>query len=76
MVNHSLFKLVLFLCAGVVAMNAHALSLNEVRGFGRKKPLLHFCFLMGMLGIAGIPGFSGYAANPFCMRGSWNTSTS
>ena len=69
MVNHSLFKLVLFLCAGVVAMNAHALSLNEVRGFGRKKPLLHFCFLMGMLGIAGIPGFSGYASKSLLHEG-------
>ena len=69
MVNHSLFKLVLFLCAGVVAMNAHALSLNEVRGFGRKKPLLHFCYLMGMLGIAGIPGFSGYASKSLLHEG-------
>ena len=69
MVNHSLFKLVLFLCAGVVAMNAHALSLNEVRGFGRKKPLLHFCFLMGMLGIAGIPGLSGYASKSLLHEG-------
>lgn len=69
MVNHSLFKLVLFLCAGVVAMNAHALSLNDVRGYGRKKPLLHFCFLMGMLGIAGVPGFSGYASKSLLHEG-------
>lgn len=60
MVNHSLFKLVLFLCAGTVFMNLHQLDLNEIRGFGRKKPLLAFCFLMGALGISGIPGWSGY----------------
>ena len=35
MVNHSLFKLVLFLCAGVVFMNLHQLELNDIRGFGR-----------------------------------------
>lgn len=69
MVNHSLFKLVLFLCAGVVAMNAHALSLNEVRGFGRKKPVLHFCYLMAMLGIAGIPGWSGYISKSLLHEG-------
>lgn len=60
MVNHSLFKLVLFLCAGAVFMNLHQLDLNDVRGFGRKKPALCFCFLMGTLGISGIPLWSGY----------------
>ncbi len=60
MVNHSLIKLVLFMAAGVVFMNSHMLNLNEIRGFGRKKPLLHFIFLMGALGIGGIPLWNGY----------------
>ena len=60
MVNHSLIKLVLFMAAGVVFMNIHMLNLNEIRGFGRKKPLLHFIFLMGALGIGGIPLWNGY----------------
>jgi hydrogenase-4 component B len=34
--------------------------LNEIRGFGRKKPLLAGCFLAGALAIGGIPGFGGY----------------
>ena len=41
-------------------MNLHALDLNEIRGFGRKKPLLKGIFLMGALGIGGIPLFNGY----------------
>lgn len=60
MVNHSIFKLVLFLCAGVVYMNLHQLDLNQIRGFGRKKPALLAAFLSGALGIGGIPLFSGY----------------
>lgn len=62
MVNHSLIKLVLFLCAGVVFMNLHQLNLNEIRGYGRKKPALCFCFLMGALGIGGIPLWNGYVS--------------
>ncbi len=62
MVNHSLIKLVLFMAAGVVFMNIHKLDLNEIRGFGRKKPLLHFIFLMGALGIGGIPFWNGYVS--------------
>ncbi len=62
MVNHSLIKLVLFMAAGVVFMNVHKLDLNEIRGFGRKKPLLHYIFLMGVLGIGGIPLWNGYVS--------------
>ncbi|MDE5932555.1 MAG: complex I subunit 5 family protein, partial [Lachnospiraceae bacterium] len=60
MVNQSLLTLVLFMAAGVVFMNAHALELNEIRGFGRKKPLLKMIFLTGALAIGGIPLFGGY----------------
>lgn len=60
MVNHSMFKLILFLVAAVIFMNTHKLNLNEIRGFGRKKPALKFIYLMGTLGIGGFPGWSGY----------------
>ena len=60
MVNHSLIKLALFMAAGVVFMNVHKLNLNEIQGFGRKKPLLNYIFLMGALGIGGIPLWNGY----------------
>lgn len=60
MVNHSLIKLVLFMAAGVIFMNTHALNFNEIRGFGRKKPLLKAIFLTGALAIGGIPFFGGY----------------
>ncbi len=62
MINHSLIKLVLFLCAGAVYMNLHQLELNDIRGFGRKKPALCFCFVMGALGIGGIPLWNGYVS--------------
>ena len=62
MVNHSLFKLILFLVAAVIYQNTHKLDLNEIRGFGKNKPGLMFCYLMGALGIGGIPGWSGYVS--------------
>ena len=60
MVNHSLIKLCLFLAAGTVYMNLHQLNLNDIRGFGRGKRILHFAFLMGALGISGVPLWNGY----------------
>ncbi|MCH5275002.1 MAG: NADH dehydrogenase [Lachnospiraceae bacterium] len=69
MVNHSLIKLVLFCAAGVVFMNLHQLNLNEIRGFGRKKPLLHAIFLAGALGIAGVPLFNAYVSKSLLHEG-------
>ena len=62
MVNHSLIKLVLFMCAGVIYMNLHELDLNRIRGFGKGKPLLMCAFIIGGLSISGVPGFSGYVS--------------
>ena len=62
MLNHSLFKLVLFLTAGAICMKTHKQNLNDIRGFGRGKPLLAVLFLCGGLGISGIPLFSGYVS--------------
>lgn len=60
MVNHSVIKLVLFLCAGVVYQNLHCCGLNDIRGFGKDKPLLKACFALGGLSLMGVPLFSGY----------------
>ena len=40
MVNHSMIKLVLFMAAGVIFMNTHALGSERDPGYGRNKPLL------------------------------------
>lgn len=60
MLNHALIKLTLFVAAGVVYFNVHSLDFNDIRGFGKNKPLFLVAFLCGACSIAGIPGFSGY----------------
>lgn len=69
MVNHSLFKLVLFMCAGVVFMNAHTLDLNRLKGFGRGKPVLQIAFFLAAAGIAGVPGLNGYLSKTLLHEG-------
>lgn len=69
MINHSMIKLVLFLAAGVIFRNIRKLNLNEIRGFGRGKPLLQFVFLMGALGIGGLPLWNGYLSKTLLHEG-------
>ena len=70
MLNHSLIKLCLFLCAGAVHMNLHQLKLSDVRGFGRGKPILRVAFLAGALSIAGVPfAGSGYLSKSLLHEG-------
>ena len=69
MVNHSLLKLVLFMCAGTVVMNIHALDLNAVRGYGRNKLPLKIAFLLGAVGIGGVPLFNGYVSKTMLHEG-------
>ena len=69
MLNHSLVKLCLFLCAGYVYMLNGSLSLNDIKGSGRSYPLLNICFLIGALSISGVPFFSGYPSKTLMHEG-------
>lgn len=60
MINHSIVKLILFMIAGIVFINAGSFDLNKVRGFGRKKPFLMVTFTMAAAGVGGIPLLNGY----------------
>ncbi|MBE6888150.1 MAG: sodium:proton antiporter [Ruminococcaceae bacterium] len=60
MINHTMIKLVLFTCAGIVYQNTHSLNLNEIQGFGKGKKVLTLCFGTAALGIMGVPFFNGY----------------
>lgn len=59
-VNHGLFKVLLFMVTGVIYMILDELSINKIRGFGKHKNLLKVLFIIGMLGVIGMPGFNGF----------------
>lgn len=62
MVNHSLIKLVLFVLVGVVFANVKKYNLNNIRGFGRNKPVFLITFSVAALGVGGMPFFNGYVS--------------
>ena len=62
MVNHTLFKLALFFLAGVVVSKLGSGKLDDIRGYGKGKPLFRVCFALSGLGIAGVPLLNGYVS--------------
>lgn len=62
LLNHGLFKGLLFLCAGSVVHITGQTELSEMGGLWRRLPVAAFGFTIGVLAIAGIPPFNGYSS--------------
>ncbi|MEW5784350.1 MAG: proton-conducting transporter membrane subunit [Bacillota bacterium] len=60
--NHALFKSLLFLAAGVFAFQLGELNMSNLGGLWRRMPFTTVATLVGSLGIVGIPLFNGYAS--------------
>lgn len=59
-INHAVFKVLLFFIAGLIYMVLHELSVNVIKGFGKHTKVLKGAFIIAMCAITGVPGFSGY----------------
>jgi hydrogenase-4 component B len=62
MINHSVYKSLLFLGAGVVDNCAGTRDLNKLGGLIRKMPWTAGTFLVGALAISAMPPFSGFVS--------------
>lgn len=61
-INHAIFKILLFLIAGIIYIKLHELDIDKIKGFGRKNTPLKILFLIGMFGIIAMPGFNGFVS--------------
>ncbi len=57
--NHGLFKALLFLTAGAIAKEYGTKDINKIRGALRRMPVVAGAALLAILGIIGTPFFSG-----------------
>ena len=60
--NHSIIKMVLFPAAGIIHLTTESFDLNDIRGFGKGKPLLAVIMGVPMLSLAGLPLLNGYVS--------------
>ncbi|MCD6533847.1 MAG: hydrogenase [Deltaproteobacteria bacterium] len=58
--NHSLFKSLLFMGAGAVIQQTGTAMIDRLGGLLKKMPLTGKCFLVGSISISGLPPFNGF----------------
>ena len=61
-VNHALFKGLLFLGAGAVAHGAHTREIDHLGGLLKRMPWTGTAFLVGAAAICGLPPFNGFVS--------------
>ena len=59
-INHALFKSLLFMVAGVIYYHTKELDMYKLGGLWKKLPITTLVFLVAAMGISGIPLFNGY----------------
>ncbi|MGB2783460.1 MAG: proton-conducting transporter membrane subunit [Atribacterota bacterium] len=62
LVNHAIFKGLLFLCMGAVAYSTGTRKLDNLGGLWKRMPITTFTCIIAAVAISGIPPFNGFAS--------------
>jgi multicomponent Na+:H+ antiporter subunit D len=62
LLNHALFKALMFLVAGAIVHATGLGKLSELGGLWRRRPVLAVMFVVAVMSIAGIPPLNGYVS--------------
>jgi hydrogenase-4 component B len=62
LVNHAIFKGLLFLCAGSVYKATGTRNMEKLGGLIKKMPQTAFCFLLGAMAISALPPLNGFVS--------------
>lgn len=60
LLSHSIFKALLFLCAGSIIHSVGTRDMRLMGGLFKKTPVVGTAFLIGAAALVGIPGFNGF----------------
>jgi multicomponent Na+:H+ antiporter subunit D len=62
LIDHALFKTLLFLCAGSIVHATGLTKLSQMGGLARHRPVTTIAFVIGAAAIAGLPPLNGYVS--------------
>jgi hydrogenase-4 component B len=69
--NHAIFKGLLFLCAGALVHQTHTRELDQLGGLLKKMPITGVTFLIGAVAISGLPPLNGFISEFFIYLASF-----
>ncbi|MEL6245658.1 MAG: proton-conducting transporter membrane subunit, partial [Pseudomonadota bacterium] len=69
-VAHASGKITLFMCAGAIYVATGLANISDMRGLGRRMPIVFIAFFIGALSIIGIPPLAGDWAKYELMQGA------
>jgi NADH-quinone oxidoreductase subunit L len=76
LVNHAVFKALLFLSAGAIIFIAHhTKDAWKLGGLLKVAPFVALFMAMGSLSLSGVPPFSGYVSKEFIVASAWAQSS-
>lgn len=67
---HAMAKITLFMCAGAIYVATGKTEISQMRGLGKKMPIVFTCFLIASLSIIGVPPLGGSWAKYELMQGA------
>lgn len=67
---HAAIKSTLFLCAGAIIYLTGCTRVDQMRGIGKKMPVMLWCYTIVSLGLIGIPPFGGFASKWYLCIGA------
>ncbi len=73
MLNHALFKALLFLCAGAVIHAVHTRDMNRMGGLWRSMPVTFVMSLGGAMALGGLPPFNGFFSKELILEAAEST---
>ena len=76
LLNHAVFKGLLFLGAGSVMYRLHTKDMDLMGGLGKLMPYTAFCFLIGTMAISALPPFNGFVSEWFTYQSLFTLSQS
>ena len=68
-INHALFKSLLFLASGILISKYKTRNVREIRGVFKTYPVIGFAIIAGIMGITGAPLFNGSISKYFMHSG-------
>ena len=73
--NHSIFKGMLFLGAGSIQQQCTSLEIDELGGLKKRMPITALCFLIGSAAICGLPPLNGFISEFLIYFGAFQGQT-